>query len=90
MASMTSTLTSKGQTTLPKAIRQRLGLETGAKVTYEFTDNGVLIRPKRRELLIMKYRGVLKHLDDGRPMQEIIEDAHRAAAEYIVKRAHRR
>ena len=90
MASMTSTVTSKGQTTLPKAIRERFRLASGMKLEYELKDNGIMIRPKHRELLIMQLRGSLKHLDDGRPWREIREEARRFAADYAVKRAHRR
>ncbi len=35
-----ATLTSKGQITLPKAIRQALGLDTGGKVAFDLHDDG--------------------------------------------------
>jgi antitoxin PrlF len=41
-----STLTSKGQTVIPKAIRDRLGLQPGDKIDFVVQDSGdVLIRP---------------------------------------------
>lgn len=41
-----STLTSKGQTTIPKEIRSRLHLETGDRVEYVVEDDGrVVLRP---------------------------------------------
>lgn len=38
-----ATLTSKGQVTLPKAIRQALGATTGDKVSFELRDNEVIV-----------------------------------------------
>jgi AbrB family looped-hinge helix DNA binding protein len=38
-----STLTSKGQTTIPQEIREAVGLQTGAKLNWSVTPNGVLI-----------------------------------------------
>ncbi|ERH02584.1 MAG: looped-hinge helix DNA binding domain, AbrB family [Halonotius sp. J07HN6] len=42
-----ATLTSKGQVTIPKRIRERLGLEAGAEVEFILNDDGSLrLRPK--------------------------------------------
>ena len=38
-----ATLTSKGQITLPKAIRQALGVTVGAKVSFELRGNEVVV-----------------------------------------------
>lgn len=38
-----ATLTSKGQITLPKAIRQALGVSTGAKLSFELRDSQVVV-----------------------------------------------
>jgi antitoxin PrlF len=38
-----ATLTSKGQITLPKAVRQLLGLEAGGKVAFEIRDGEVVV-----------------------------------------------
>ncbi len=38
-----ATLTSKGQITLPKPIRQALGVDTGSKVAFEFRDDRVIV-----------------------------------------------
>lgn len=43
---MQSTLTSKGQVTIPKAMRDYLGLKPGAPVHFSFlAEGGVAIRP---------------------------------------------
>ncbi len=36
-----ATVTSKGQITIPKRVRERMGLETGEKVSFIVKENGV-------------------------------------------------
>ena len=38
-----ATVTAKGQITLPKAIRQALGVDAGAKVAFELRENGRIV-----------------------------------------------
>lgn len=44
---MTSTISSKGQITVPKAVRDRLGLRAGTTVEFEVVDRGVVLRKGR-------------------------------------------
>jgi AbrB family looped-hinge helix DNA binding protein len=47
-----TTLTSKGQVTVPREIRDRLGLASGDKLTFTLLSDGtVVMRAKRRRLL---------------------------------------
>ena len=39
-----TTVTSKGQVTIPKAVRQRLGIRTGAKISFEVVGDHVELR----------------------------------------------
>jgi antitoxin PrlF len=39
----TATITSKGQITLPKAIRQALGVDRGGKVAFDLRNGGVVV-----------------------------------------------
>jgi AbrB family looped-hinge helix DNA binding protein len=41
-----STITSKGQTTLPASIRRALHLKAGDRILYEILDDSVVIRPQ--------------------------------------------
>jgi len=46
-----TTLTSKGQVTVPREIRDRLGLKSGDKMVFTMLSDGtVIMRPKRRRL----------------------------------------
>jgi AbrB family looped-hinge helix DNA binding protein len=54
----TATLTSKGQTTIPKEIRDRLGMKPGDRMTFTLmADGAVLVRVKRKS--ISELAGVL-------------------------------
>jgi AbrB family looped-hinge helix DNA binding protein len=54
-----STLTSKGQTTIPKDIRESLGMKTGDRMTFTLMPDGtVLLRVKNKS--IMSLAGTLR------------------------------
>ena len=38
-----STLTSKGQVTLPKSIRQALGVDVGSKIAFDLREDGEIV-----------------------------------------------
>jgi antitoxin PrlF len=60
---MPTTVTSKGQVTVPKTIRDYLGLKAGSAVTFERLDSGeIVLRPaktkgKLRKSIFAKLRG---------------------------------
>lgn len=45
-----STISSKGQLTVPQEIRKRLGLETGDRVEFVVEEGRTVIRPARDEV----------------------------------------
>jgi antitoxin PrlF len=45
---MTSTISSKGQITVPKSVRDKLGLRPGTRVEFELTADGALLRKGQR------------------------------------------
>jgi antitoxin PrlF len=54
----TATLTSKGQTVIPKAIREQLGLKPGDTIDFVIQENGdILIRPAAQD--VQKLKGML-------------------------------
>ena len=54
-----STMTSKGQTTVPKEVRDVLDLEPGAKLTWEVRGGKVAITTERP--LLWELEGFIKH-----------------------------
>ena len=62
-----SSITVKGQTTLPKAVRESLSVKAGDKVRYVILDEGVLIMPVRstgRLYGSLRYDGPAVSLED--------------------------
>ena len=62
-----SSVTVKGQTTLPKDVRDSLAVKAGDKVRYVILEEGVLIlpvRPTGRLFRSMRYNGPFVSLED--------------------------
>lgn len=55
----TSTMTSKGQTTVPKEIREALDLGPGDKLTWEIIGGRVAVTTERPALY--RWKGFIKH-----------------------------
>jgi AbrB family looped-hinge helix DNA binding protein len=61
---MATTVTSKGQVTIPKKVRDLLGIEAGSAVDFELTPNGDVVlrhrkgKPKRPLRRFARLRGV--------------------------------
>ena len=78
-----SAVTSKGRTTLPKAVREALGVMPGGRVRYVIFDNNeVRMLPVRP---ISRLFGALKH--DGPPLT--LDDMKRAGPEGVSERCSR-
>ena len=77
-----STLTSKGQTTLPKAVRDALGLHPGDKIRFLLVGEEVRILPVRK---VSELAGMLSH--DGPSV--VVEDMDAAIRARGAERASR-
>jgi antitoxin PrlF len=63
-----STLTSKGQVTIPKEVRERMGLTEGDRLEFVFDEQGrLVVRPESADPL-GRLPGLLKHLAPERPV----------------------
>lgn len=57
-----ATVSSKGQVTLPAAMREKLGIKPGSRIRFELREHGLVVRPK---LPVSAYYGILKGYDLG-------------------------
>lgn len=73
---MESAITSKGQATIPKAVRERLGLKPGDRIKFFLHPDGcVVLLPKRP---VLSLRGLVK---SPRQRPVTIDEMTKAAAE---------
>ena len=77
-----ATLTSKGQLTVPKDVRERLGLKSGDRVVFEFEEDSVRLKVEHRKSL-QELKGSLPATREypGR------ESERKAAREHAVRKA---
>jgi antitoxin PrlF len=69
---VSATLTSKGQVTLPKSVRERLGVETGDRLEFIESEQGFLVVAATRDIRSLK--GIV-----GRPKKPVtIDDMNKA------------
>ena len=79
----TSRGTSKGQTTIPKEIRERLGIKAGDRVAFLLRDDGVLLRPVKGTLLDL--RGSIRPRRHPEDLDEVRRVAKEALAKKVVR-----
>ena len=74
-----STLTSKGQVTIPKEVRERLALKEGDCIVFRFDEKGRLILEPDAGGPLGNLPGLLHHLAGERPVT--IEEMNEAIRE---------
>lgn len=62
------TLTSKGQITIPRAVRERLGVSKGDRLEFLFDELGRLIVRPEGEGPLGRLPGMLRHLAPEQPI----------------------
>ncbi len=60
MPGISATVTSKGQVTIPKEVRVRLGITTGDRLDFEVLPNGTLTAKRRRQGSLADVLGILQ------------------------------
>lgn len=83
MRNMTSSMSQKGQVTIPLEVRERLGLKPKDRVRFRVNGDVVSIEPYRSSL--DAWRGTLPPLDPPRSWKEIEEIAHDDHAEHAAR-----
>lgn len=80
-----ATLTSKGQITLPKPIRQALGVDAGGKVAFDLRDGEVVVTradAEHEDPVIGAFLGLLaRDIEAGRNVHGLPGDLARAMLE---------
>jgi antitoxin PrlF len=79
-----STLTRKGQTTVPKDIRERLGLKPGDKIKFIVHGDGS-VRMVAANLTLHQLRGILPRPDWPASIEEMDEAIGEAAVERFLR-----
>jgi antitoxin PrlF len=80
---MEATLSSKGQATIPKAVRDRLQIKSGDRFKFFFHPDGVIILPK---ISTARLKGIIP-----KPAQSVsLEEMDQAIAEGATERFRRR
>jgi antitoxin PrlF len=68
-----SRMTSKGQVTIPKRVRDRLGLKPGSEVDFEYTDDGrVMLQPAKDGHPKSRFAAVRGILGPGMTTDEVM------------------
>ena len=81
-----ATVTSKGQITIPKDVRDRLGLEAGDRVVFVLeSDKDVVLKPAKTD--VRELHGMLQRpARRSRSVEEMDEAIARVVKEKIVRR----
>ncbi|MBI4440209.1 AbrB/MazE/SpoVT family DNA-binding domain-containing protein [Candidatus Woesearchaeota archaeon] len=66
-----TTLTQKSQVTIPKGVREMLGLKPGDEVEFDIEDGGALIRKRPKKLPIGKWKGYVGNLSTETAMKDM-------------------
>jgi antitoxin PrlF len=81
-----ATLTSKGQITLPKVVRQVLGVDVGGKVAFDIRDGQIVVtrsEDSHEDPAIAAYLTLLaRDIEAGRNIRDLPEDLARVMLEH--------
>ncbi|MDO8531637.1 MAG: AbrB/MazE/SpoVT family DNA-binding domain-containing protein [Dehalococcoidia bacterium] len=66
-------ITTKGQVTIPKEVRERMGLRPGDKLEFMEEDGVFRLRKRLPPAPLKKYRGYLKNLTEQDP-DELVKE----------------
>lgn len=83
---VSATMTSKGQLTVPKEIRDQLGLAAGDRVEFVPAEDGRVVLRKRRTLSLEEVIGSLPTNGVTRTLEEMEQDLGDAIVESVTRR----
>lgn len=79
----TATVSSKGQLTIPKPVREKLGLEPGSKVLFTLREGKVEMESVSGD--IRQWQGALKGTEQDVAWEHVRERVREAIAEEVVR-----
>lgn len=80
---LTSKITSKGQITLPKAVRKLLNVQKGNVIVFERENDKIVIKPART---LRDFKGLLKSIDKGENFDEIRKKVKKHVGKRAIQR----
>lgn len=75
-----ATVTSKGQVTIPKEVRDELGIETGTKLWFVRTPHGFVLKPAKNS--VMALAGIVSY--EGPPVSD--EEIEAGIGRYLAEK----
>ena len=78
-----TTVTQKGQFTIPADIRESLGIRAGDKLVSEKVGNGIMVKPIPD---FFSLKGSVKTKNKNMPLQKLIDKETKSARGYVVGR----
>jgi AbrB family looped-hinge helix DNA binding protein len=87
------TLSAKGQFTIPRVIRGRLGVDSGDRLVLDVADGQLRIAPLRRSITAQTAGSLRRYVPKeklGKPWNEIIETTQRLVAKQLAEEGARR
>lgn len=73
-----ATVTSKGQITLPRAVRDALGLQAGSEVDFDIRPDGVRLRRRVSRANLEKWVGCLPPTGDLADVDALMDELREA------------
>ena len=73
-----ATVTSKGQITLPRAVREALGLEAGAEVEFDIRPDGVRLRRRVSRSSLEQWVGCLPATGEFADVAALVDELRSA------------
>jgi AbrB family looped-hinge helix DNA binding protein len=64
-------VTTKGQVTIPKEVREAMGIDPGDEVEFVETEDGYVLRKRVEENPFERWRGTL---ETGRPTEDVVAE----------------
>lgn len=69
-----ATVTSKGQVTIPKSVRDELGITPGCQVRFDLENGRVVLRREIQRAAIERWRGYLKADNPGLTTDDLMKE----------------